>query len=65
MTQIVASQSYYQNNSSQLARTGSESFGRTDGSDGPTSPIIDKHQARRLYHLQRPPNVNTSLYLDS
>jgi len=31
----------------------------------PTPTIVDKHQARRLYRLQRPPNVNTSLHLDN
>jgi hypothetical protein len=65
MTQIKASQIYYQNNSNQLTRTGSESFYRTGGSDAPTQTIMDKHQARHLYRLQRAPNVNTSLHLDS
>jgi hypothetical protein len=63
MTQTVSSQRYCLENSTQLTRPGSESFYRIDGSNAPT--IIDKHQAKRLYHLQRAPNLNTSLHLDT
>jgi hypothetical protein len=63
MTQVVASQPYCLENSTQLTRPGSESFYNIDGSNVPV--IIDKHQAKRLYRLQRAPNTNTSLHLDS
>ena len=63
MTKVVASQPYCLENSNQLTRPGSDSFYHIDGSNVPI--IIDKHQAKRLYRLQRAPNVNTSLHLDS
>ena len=63
MSQVVSSQPYCLENSTHLTRPGSESFYHTDGSNAPT--IIDKHQVKRLYRLQRTPNVNTSLHLDT
>lgn len=62
MTQIVASKPYCLENSTQLTRPPSEQFYRIDGSDAPT--IIDKHQATRLYRLQRAPIRSTELRLD-
>ncbi|CAF4255657.1 unnamed protein product [Rotaria sp. Silwood2] len=63
MTQIVSSKPFCLENSTQLTRPASESFYRINGSNDPT--IIDKNQAKRLYRLQRAPNVNTRLHLDS
>ncbi|CAF0998887.1 unnamed protein product [Rotaria sordida] len=63
MTQIVSSKPFCLENSTQLTRPASDAFYRIDGSNEPT--IIDKHQAKRLYRLQRTPNVNTHLHLDS
>lgn len=63
MTQIVSSKPFCLENSTQLTRPASETFYRIDGSSRPT--IIDKHQAKRLYRLQQPPNVNTRLHLES
>lgn len=56
---------YRPNNLTQLARTGPESFNRIYGSDGLPPNIVDKKQARHLYHLQRRPNVNPNLHLDN
>jgi hypothetical protein len=50
-------QTYRHNNSTELPRI--------DERNKPTPTIVDKHQARRLYRLQRPPNLNTSLHLDN
>lgn len=63
MTQIVSSTPFCLENSTQLTRPGSDKFYCIDGSNAPT--IIDKHQAKRLYHLQRAPNTDTSLHLDT
>jgi hypothetical protein len=63
MTQIVSSKPYCPENSTQLTRPASEAFYRIDGSNAPT--IIDKHQAKRLYRLQRAPDINPRLHLDS
>jgi hypothetical protein len=63
MTQIVSSKPYCLENSTQLTRPASETFYRIDGSNAPT--IIDKHQAKRLYRLQRAPNINTQLHVDT
>ena len=62
MTQIVASKPYCLENSTQLTRPASEQFYRINGSDAPT--IIDKHQATRLYRLQRAPVRSAELRLD-
>jgi hypothetical protein len=63
MSQVVSSQTYCLENSTHLTRTGSESFYRIDGNNAPT--VVDKHQAKRLYRLQRTPYVNTRLHLDT
>jgi hypothetical protein len=63
MTQIVSSKPYCLESSTQLTRPASEAFYRIDGSNAPT--IIDKHQAKRLYRLQRAPDVNPRLHLDT
>ena len=63
MTQIVSSKLFCLENSTQLTRPASEAFYHIDGSNTPT--IIDKHQAKRLYRLQRAPTVNTRLHLDN
>ena len=62
MTQVVASKPLCLENSTELTRPASESFYRIDGSEGPT--IIDKHQAKRLYRLQRTPIRETQVHLD-
>ena len=63
MTQIVSSKPFCLESSTQLTRPASETFYRIDGSDAPT--IIDKHQAKRLYRLQRAPDRNPGLRVDS
>jgi hypothetical protein len=63
MAQIVSSKPYCLENSTQLTRPASETFYRIDGSNGPT--IIDKQQAKRLYRLQRAPNLDSRVHLDS
>lgn len=62
MTQIVSSKPYCLESSTQLTRPASETFYRIDGSNAPT--IIDKYQAKRLYRLQRAPDINPGLYVD-
>lgn len=62
MSQVVSSKPYCLENSVHLTRTGSESFYRIDGNNAPT--VIDKHQVKRLYRLQRTPYLNTQLHLD-
>ena len=62
MSQVVASQNYCLENSVHLTRPGSEAFFRSDTSNVPT--VIDKHQTKRLYRLQRTPYINTQLHLD-
>jgi hypothetical protein len=62
MTQIVSSKPYCLESSTQLTRPASETFYRIDGSNAPT--IIDKYQAKRLYRLQRAPDINPGLHLD-
>lgn len=62
MSQIVASKPFCLENSTQLTRPASETFYRIDGSNGPN--VIDKHQAKRLYRLQRTPMRQTSLRID-
>lgn len=62
MSQVVSSQDYCLENSVHLTRPGSEAYYRSDTSNVPT--VIDKHQTKRLYRLQRTPYVNTRLYLD-
>ncbi len=63
MTQIVSSTPFCPESSTQLTRPASEVFYRIDGSNAPT--IIDKHQAKRLYRLQRAPNTNPGLHVDN
>ena len=63
MTQIVSSKPYCLENSTELTRPSSETFYRIDGSNAPT--VIDKNQAKRLYRLQRAPDVNPGLHLDT
>jgi hypothetical protein len=63
MAQIVASTPYCLESSTQLTRPSSNTFYRIDGSQQPT--IIDKHQAKRLYRLQRTPIRNAQLHLDN
>lgn len=63
MAQVVASQPYCLENSVHLTRPDSDAFYHAAGSNDPT--IIDKNQVKRRYHLQRAPNVNTSLHLDT
>lgn len=63
MTQIVSSKPYCLESSTQLTRPASETFYRIDGSNTPT--IIDKHQAKRLYRLQRAPDRNPGLHVDA
>jgi len=63
MSQVVSSQLYCLENSTHLTRPGSESFYRIDGNNVTT--IIDQHQSKRLYRLQRTPYVNTRLHLDT
>jgi len=63
MSQVVSSQTYCLENSTHLTRTSSESFYHIDGNNAPT--VIDKHQVKRLYRLQRTPYVNTRLHLDT
>jgi hypothetical protein len=63
MTQVVSSKPYCLESSTQLTRPASEAFYRIDGSNDPT--IIDKRQAQRLYRLQRAPNTNPGLRVDS
>jgi hypothetical protein len=62
MSQVVASQTYCLENSTHLTRPGSDAFYRIDGSHVPI--VIDEHQTKRLYRLQRTPYLNTRLYLD-
>lgn len=62
MSQVVASQPYCLENSLNLTRPGSEAFYQIDGHDAPT--VVDKHQAKRLYRLQRVPYVKTTLHLE-
>ena len=63
MTQVVSSKPYCLENSTQLTRPASETFYRIAGNNGPT--IIDRHQAKRLYRLQRAPNLDNRVHLDS
>ena len=63
MTQIVSSKPFCLESSTELTRPASETFYRIDGSDAPT--IIDKHQAKRLYRLQRAPDRNPGLHVDT
>ncbi|CAF3945392.1 unnamed protein product [Adineta steineri] len=63
MAQVVSPRRFCSEGSSHLTRTSSDAFYRND--DGNTRVIIDKNLAKRQYHLQRAPNVNTSLHLDS
>jgi hypothetical protein len=63
MTQIVSSKPYCLESSTQLTRPASETFYRIDG--GNASAIIDKRQAQRIYRLQRAPNTNPGLRVDS
>jgi hypothetical protein len=62
MSQVVAPHEYCLENSVYLTRPGSEAFFRSDTSNAPT--VIDKHQTKRLYRLQRTPYVNTQLHFD-
>jgi hypothetical protein len=62
MSQVVASETYCLENSNHLTRPGSDAFYRIDGSHMPI--VIDEHQTKRLYRLQRTPYLNTRLYLD-
>ena len=62
MTQVVSSQPYCLEDSNQLTRPAAASFYHADGHAAPI--IIDKHQSKRLYHLQRAPNAQASLHLD-
>lgn len=62
MTQVVSSQQFCLESSTQLTRPASERFYRIDGAD--TANIIDKHQAKRLYRLQRAPDRNPGLNVD-
>lgn len=63
MAQVVSSQPYCQENSNELTRPAAAAFYHADGSNAPI--IIDKHQTKRLYRLQRAPNVQMSLHLDT
>lgn len=63
MSQVVASQTYCLENSIHLTRPGSDAFYQTDSRNDPI--VVDKHQVKRLYRLQKAPNVNTSLHLDT
>ena len=63
MTQIVSSQRFCLESSTQLTRPASETFYRIDGANAPT--IIDKHQAKRLYRLQHTPDRNSGLHVDT
>ncbi|CAF1053580.1 unnamed protein product [Rotaria sordida] len=63
MSQVVASQTYCLENSTKLTRPNFETFLTSNESHGPT--VVDKHQVKRLYRLQRKPNVNTHLHLDN
>ena len=62
MSQVVASEAYCLENSLHLTRPGFDAFLRSDANHSPT--IVDPKQVKRLYRLQRKPNVNTSLTLD-
>ena len=63
MTQVVSSKPYCLENSSALTRPASEAFYRIDGSRGPT--VIDKHQAKRLFRLQRAPSRESTVHVDN
>jgi len=62
MSQVVAPHDYCLENSVHLTRPGSDAFYRMDDSNTPA--VIDKHQVKRLYRLQRTPYVNTRVYLN-
>lgn len=62
MSQVVSTQPYCLENSTHLTRTSSGAFYQSDNSHRPI--IIDQHQAKRLYRLQRKPYINTKLQLD-
>ncbi|CAF0802405.1 unnamed protein product [Didymodactylos carnosus] len=62
MTEVVSPYPYCTENSTNLTRPGSQSFYCMNGSSDET--VIDKHQAKRLYRLQRAPSFDEHIHLE-